>query len=446
MSHNASRASSLSDDLWARIFSIVAQDMFVDLETAVISEDNNPDELLIHKHYQSLRSVCKVFRAVFLSRPELSADLFLKPTQTPTAVMSLLEHLRRDDLRIRRLFAEYGSILLDVTLAGALAAANRPIQMLESVFVQQCSVVSLDMFSTCTALTSCTLTDNTCQLDLSALQALPNLAVLRLHRGTANERFLGIGKLQHLTRLDLQGADVQADKEQDKCLFCDSLQELFVEESRLWGMGEDGLSQCTALQSLLLLDCVIGQDTLEHKMDIMNLHPASLPDSLSALNQLTELRLMVAAKIDGVFECPWLFKLTALKHLDLHFLRGKMRFNLTEQILSLTNLEYLGIDQVSQAHSPETILSLEASLHLLPLLRHVIFYPRFLKVDCRVLGLVKLSSLQILDFSRCQSLDDTSAYYLMVLMHNMGAKRPDVLCYLGVCTAEKALAQFEQAL
>lgn len=56
----------------------------------------------MNKQHQSLPLVCEVFRAVFLTCPELSADLLLKPTQALTAVMSLLEHLRRDGLRIIR--------------------------------------------------------------------------------------------------------------------------------------------------------------------------------------------------------------------------------------------------------------------------------------------------------------------------------------------------------
>lgn len=133
-------------------------------------------------------------------------------------------------------------------------------------------------------------------------------------------------------------------------------------------------------------------------------------------------------------------KLTALKELDLHLQYSTVRFNITDQMLSLCNLQHLGIDHTRQ--SPETILALQASLHLMPVLQHVRLNPRCLKADYRVLGLVKLSSLQNLHLSHCYMLDDVTAFNLMISMHNMGAKRPDVVCYLGG-TAEVTLSMVE---
>ena len=65
------------------------------------------------------------------------------------------------------------------------------------------------------------------------------------------------------------------------------------------------------------------------------------------------------------------------------------------------------------------------------MLQTVCFGFRFLKLDHRVLGLMKLSSLQTLKFYRCQLFDGQSAYHFGFLLYNMAVKRPDVICRLG---------------
>ena len=152
-------------------------------------------------------------------------------------------------------------------------------------------------------------------------------------------------------------------------------------------MQGDGLFQCTALQHLCLIACSLACSTAENTLDITN-SPARLSGSLSTLTQLTDLQLAVCSILDGEFECPWLPKLTAVKRLSLIFARGTVRVNLTDQLLSLTKLQFLGIDQAEQTHAAETFLSLEVSWHLMPMLQTVCFGFRLLKLDHRVLGLM----------------------------------------------------------
>ena len=199
-----------------------------------------------------------------------------------------------------------------------------------------------------------------------------------------------------------------------------------VYRSSLCNMHEDGLSQCTALHTLCLENCLIECQAMEHTLDIRQCTagPAELPNNLSALTRLTQLQMIVSSDIYGVFECPWLPKLTALKLLHLEFECGTMRFNVTDQMLSLVNLEHLAI----QDFTTRSLVSLEASLHLLPMLQTLQLHSGRLKLDHRVLELVKLSSLRSLHFCRSQLFDDASVQNFGALMHEMGAKRPDVKC------------------
>lgn len=315
---------------------------------------------------------------------------------------------------------------LDAALSGAVTAANRPLQMLATAVIQDCSTMSATLLSTCTSLTSCTFTQGQTVLDMSALRALPRLATLRLE-GTGTEKggFSGLEELLHLTNLDIHGTVEGA---QDQWMFSSSLQVLRIVSSALRSMHEDGLSQCTMLLSLRLDDCLIECQALENTLEISECatYPARLPNNLSALTQLTDLMLTVSTTIHGVFECPWLPKLTALKSLYLDFECSTVCFNVTDQMLSLINLQHLGILQGTMRRTPQNILSLEASLHLLPKLQCVHLHSKFLKLDQRVLELVKLSSLRTVNLFRNQLLDNESVRCFGGLMHELGAKRPDV--------------------
>ena len=185
--------------------------------------------------------------------------------------------------------------------------------------------------------------------------------------------------------------------------------------------------------------------TAESTLDVEN-SPVRLPDSLSSLSHLTNLKLNLYSIIDGQFEWSWLPRLTALKQLCLRFLYGEMRFNLNDQILSLTNLQHLQIDQELQEELPGTVLSLETSWHLLPRLQHVSLSSRFLKFDRRVLGLIKVRTLQSLEFGRCQLLDDMTTCHFGILLFNMAVRRPDVVCRVWKQNAHDVFSEFEKDL
>ena len=63
----------------------------------------------------------------------------------PTAVLSLVEHLQREHLKIRKLLAECGKTSLDAALAAATAAANRPLQVPTLAVTRDCYTLLLNI-------------------------------------------------------------------------------------------------------------------------------------------------------------------------------------------------------------------------------------------------------------------------------------------------------------
>ena len=353
MAHRTLCASALPVDVWADIFKLVVDEVFHELAVALGSREIRSEQVYDHRQYQSLRSVCRLFQTVFLMHPELSEYLFLGEHQPAKAVLSLLRHLQRDDLTITTLLAEpFESSSLDAVLSGALTATNRPLQMLFSIVIQDCSTLSLTLLSTCTYLECCNFSQCQTMLDISALRALPRLSCLRLQGDADGGGFFGFEHLSHLTEFDVHRSNLEG--QQDRWMFSSSLQALHIICSSVCNMHEDGLSQCTALRSLCLEDCLIECQATENTLDIMRSTdlPAKLPHNLSALTQLTQLQLTVSRKVLGVFACPWLPKLTALKCLRLEIECGTMRFSVTDQMLSWVNLQHLAMTQDVLPRSP----------------------------------------------------------------------------------------------
>ena len=229
-------------------------------EDSLLTEQEEADLFSNHTKYHSLRLVCRQLRSVFLSRPTLSADLFLEEIASQAAILSLLERLQRPDVTIRRLLAECHRMGLATVLAGAVTDASRPLQQLTSATIQSCSMMSLGMLSYCTALERCSFI-NTTTLDLLALQALPRLSFLRLHAKTSNAIFVGIDRLAHLTKVEAM--DVVARIEQP-CLFSSSLRDLAIRGGDFQFMeGEVVSVQLAEIPALIRLLCIM-QHPREH--------------------------------------------------------------------------------------------------------------------------------------------------------------------------------------
>lgn len=98
----------LTNDLWAHIFSYVANHVSDKLGTAYYEA---PFALLPRQEYSKLhcmRLVCKKFNHVFMEHPQLSAKLFLDAQFSVTASTSLLEWMQRDSTVVEELLAVCG--------------------------------------------------------------------------------------------------------------------------------------------------------------------------------------------------------------------------------------------------------------------------------------------------------------------------------------------------
>ena len=345
-------------DLWATVFSILAEEAFKEAVLVNTQEfscgEGEPAEL--YSEFHNLRTVCKHFRQVFEEHTELSSCLFLDHRFNNHALGSLLRRLQRHDTFIKSVVAKRGSPWAETVLAGAFTAPQKPLQSLVAVVLCGASSAAVSLLAACSNPESCTITSNCTEVDLSCLQGLPRLSHLRLHTDVS-----GMDKLAHLTHLELFGADVDCN---NISLLASSLKSLTVKMGMIFNLHRVGLSACSALQTLVLNGCVLEAAEAQHTLDVFR-SPAELPLSLSALVQLTSLSLKVCATFPGPVEVPWLFELTSLVSLHLFFDRGAVQHTLTNQLSSLRQLQHLSI-QLSTV--PGSVLSVKIEWHLMPCL------------------------------------------------------------------------------
>ena len=431
----------LSNDLWARVLSLVADNVFDELRTACYTfpEEVSPEEEYHQLH--SLRLVCKKFDDVFKEHPELSARLFLGVSFSAKAFMSLLEWLQRDSTVVQELVATCGSVRSEATLSGAIVAANKPFHSLKRAVLHGPSDSAASMLALCTNLTSCHFEDFHI-LDLEPLQALPHLSELSLHRGFRADK---VGKLANLIDLDLVYVDAHCGA---TAQFVHGLKRLSVNGCTIEGLHDRGIAACSDLQCLSLVGCCIPALSGQYALDMTvgndkSSHPLSLTRHLSDLMQLTSLQL--CGSVEAGFERPSVFLLTNLVCLDLKFYVDSevIQYMLTDQLGVLHNLEHFAF---SLSAPKGSTLTLEVSWHLMPLLQTVNIAATRSIFDDRILGFAKLTALKSLELNFGELGDDLTALFFGFMMYNMAANCPHVDCRQGQLSAHDILVNFDRRL
>ena len=431
----------LSNDLWARVLSLVAENGFHELRSACYTYR---EELSLQEGYHqlhSMRLVCKKFDTVFKEHPELSARLFLGAPSSAKAFMSLLEWLQRDSTVVQELVANCGIARLEATLSGAIVAANKPFQSLKRAMVHKVSDSAATMLALCTNLTSCHFGDFYI-LDLEPLQALPNLSELSLHTGFRAD---GVGKLAKLTDLELDYVNIDCDGTAE---FVHSLKRLSVSGCTIERLHDLGIAACSGLQRLSLIQCCIPALSDQYALDMTvhndaPPHPLSLTRHLSDLMQLTSLQLF--GLVEAGFERPSVFLLTNLVGLDLSFCLDSevTQYILTDQLGVLHSLEHFAFSLRAPKGST---LTLEVSWHLMPRLQTVNIAATRSIFDERILGFAKLTALKTLELDFGELGDDLTAFFFGFMMYNMAAKCPQVDCRQKQLSAHDILANFDKKL
>lgn len=413
---DGSSAMFLSNELWANVFSLILDDVNRGLlesfpYEAVLASLDLSEPAKAYAQLRAIAVVCRTFRQVFEEHPHLPATVYMGQLFPTEASTSLIRWLQQPQVSVTLLVAACGSPLLDAVLAGAFTAANKPFQGLTTAVIVCLSDSAASLVSACTSLTSCTLSQ-TNGLDITCLQALPRLSSLSLGGDTS---VYGIDQLAHLTHMDIDSSDggCKAD-----AMFVSSLRSLSIIGGSI--VGFQGICACSALQTLELDGALVDSLNDLHTLDMTDDPPVGLSE-LSALISLTTLSLILDSK--GKFETPWLFELTKLESLRLCCGVWIAQHTLTDQYPLLSRLQRLSIKLSEESGS---LLSLEVAWHLLPSLSKVKCCAHSLKLDDRVMGFTKLTSLQRLRIKCCQLADALSAFWFGKLMRGMAVECPHV--------------------
>ena len=428
-----SPAFLLSNDLWARVFSLVAEGVRADLLALTFRE---PEETTtdLYDHFHGVQLVCRRFRAIFQTNPHLSANILLKTTFSSEALMSLFDHLQQHSSTVTVLADPYGSLHTEAVLAACSVLPNKPLASLKAVVLRGCTGSAASMLALCSNLTTCCL--GKCGiLDLQPLQILVSLSDLRLQSVT---RAVGVGNLAFLTRLDLTWASIGCG---GHAHFVDGLQMLSIIHSSVEGFHDRGVSACLGLRHLVLTECYVCAATERHTI---NMHDEfgpvhTLPASLSDLTRLTS--LSVFGTVDAAIVFPWLFKLTNLVCLHLTFYSQATQHSLTDGLGSLHALEHLTF----LLSAPENaVLALNLSWHLMPLLQTIKVVAQTTRTRfCEnMLGIVRLGKLTSVDLDLKPDTEGSSLWFGM-LVYNMAANRPQVPFRLSTLLPCDMLAFFD---
>ena len=186
------------------------------------------------------------------------------------------------------------------------------------------------------------------------------------------------------------------------------------------------------------IECITSAQS-QNTIDLAR-SPAELPTSLSTLVQLTELSFDIYAILPGAIETPWVYQLTNLVSLHLHFAYGFSQYSLENGLLLLSKLEHLSIDVSPQA----SVLFLNVGWFRMRSLVTVKFGGNSLRYRESILGITKLPSLQRLQFNRCQPADDLTAFYFGALLCNMAVQCPHVVCWLGIQSPAEIMTKYEK--
>ena len=331
--------------------------------------------------------------------------------------------MQRDSTVVQELLACCSASLLKATLSGAIVAANKPLYSLKRAMLHRPSLPAASMLASCIHLASCCIRGFGA-LNLTPLQALPNLSQLSLRKGITA---IGVGKLAQLTELELnQVISVHCD---GPAQFIHGLKRLSANECTVEGLHDLGVAACAGLQDLLLVKCCIPPVSDQFALFInlgVSIHPRhlGLTKHLFDLTQLTQIQISGSVNID--FECSSVFLLTNLVCLDLTFyLEGDhevRQYILTDQLGVLHSLEHFAF----RLFAPQgSTLVLEVSWHMMPLLQTVTVSATRSMFRENILGFAKLTTLQCLKPNLGELADDVTAYFFNFMKYNMSTGRHD---------------------
>ena len=362
-------APALTPELWAKVFALVEEVPTI----ARIAPDHRRNQAEVHQ----LKLVCKQFKDLHASHPELVQRVYLGDEISARRLPSLLTWLQQSKPSVQLFQSTCGSPLVDAVLA-VLTALKHSMKMFFVCHVSTSSVSILAMF---TNLEKCSLGhDDVHELDLTPLGQLS-----RLSRLTLQGCYRQLQHLAGLTQLECIDAKVWDLQE-----FALTLQELVIHDSFLCDIHAQGLSTYTALTQLVLFNaCLVTEDGWEYLDQALSLFPTNI----GLLTQLHTFYLSTGPSSKKA-NVEWVSQLKSLQNLSIFF--GYRHRNVIQPILLLTRLTSLSLGCCGWMPS----LGIVIDWHKLPALQHFSMHYSELQLEA-LAGLLGLKNLRTVSLVCC---------------------------------------------
>lgn len=346
----------------------------------------------------------------------------------------MLDRLQQDGTTVEVLVNTRSISHAEAVLAAGVVAANKPLASLKVAILHSPTSSAAGMLALC--VTYCLGKQG--DLDLEPLQALANLSELCLQQVLRAD---GVGKLEHLTHLELAVTRINCN---GHAQFVSGLKMLSIHDSFVKEFHDDGISACSSLCHLSLRECCVCATVDQHTINIINNGGngflQSFPTSLSGLTQLTSLD--VFGKLDTSINRSWLFKLKNLVCLKLIAHTEGTQHILTDHLGVLHALEHFEVG----LYAPEgSVLSLRVSWYLMPLLQTIKIHIKKIRLESSLLGIARFKNLMFVDLS-IEPADGATSIYFGVLVYSLAAKRPEVVCTLATMLPNDLLARYEASI
>ncbi len=299
-------------------------------------------------------------------------------------------------------------------LLGALAC---PFSQLTEVFLLESGKFHVHLLSVFTTITKCSLSNpEKNEMDLKPLHGLHSLQYMFLEYG----HYSNVPLSSHLTRLDVEDSTASCAE-----LACctPGLKDLTVSNATLSALHDEGLSSCSGLTSLDVLNCSITGSRAGADFTFGEDYVLCIPPHISRLTKLRRLRVGMKTS-DNVLDVSWTYGLTSLYFLELD-IEGAV--TLSQDLTQLQQLTMLTV-AVQPCESDVGLCSqarFEVGWKAMRSLQHIVLSGHMILWD-NVQEISLLKDLSLVSITELQPGDDKTSVHLARLAYNLAAQKPHV--------------------
>ena len=409
---SSSVISSLTTDLWAKIFSQLPK---------AASRTSSHENQLAQAKFLGLQLVCKRFQDVFRDHPQLFSTLYLSEGLQEQSIANLLVWLRERAAYVSCCIASCDSPALYAALGGVLCAPST----FAAIHLRRCTGPSLQLVSNFSTLTNCSLARPVTPLDITPLQALLDLQTLGLGHG----QFSAAQLPSHLNNLYLQNCRVEIAQD---CCCVTTLRVLHTQHCIVERLHSSGLMACCALQQLRCFQSCLHAKSYHDEVVNISKWAMSIPHDLQRLSCLSELCFQFAGLPTDEVDLACLYKLKNLHRLAVCCEEDLL---VSSGLTTLQHLTFLHLE-VSIPHTgplafhaqgrEAPCLRLDVDWKGMQALQQLQITSERVLCQSELLGLCSIQALARVAFAKYSTFDSLSFESVARLLYQLGKQRPDI--------------------